>query len=295
MSTQRRSLGFTLVTLVYLLGVIAFLLVFNITSSESLLWRTFVADVAATLVVFLGSVSMNNSSVYDPYWSVLPPLMFIFWIIEVDALGLFSALILLLTFVWAFRLTLNWASGWRGLTQEDWRYREFRGRFGWLYWPVSLIGIHLVPTVAVFLASIPVYFVVSSGISSVGFAGLATLVTATAITIETTADRQLHRFKAEGGTGPCTVGLWRVSRHPNYLGELGFWFGLLLFGFAAGAPWWSIAGMAVMVALFAGYSVPAMERKVEATRPSYRVIREQVPPLVPIPGRSLAQEDERLV
>jgi steroid 5-alpha reductase family enzyme len=178
MSTQRRSLGFTLVTLVYLLGAIAFLLVFNITSSESLLWRTFVADVAATLVVFLGSVLMNNSSVYDPYWSVLPPLLFIFWIIDVGSIGLFSALIVLLTFVWAFRLTLNWASGWRGLDQEDWRYREFRGRFGWLYWPVSLIGIHLVPTVAVFLASIPVYFLISSGISSVGFAGLAGSFTA---------------------------------------------------------------------------------------------------------------------
>jgi steroid 5-alpha reductase family enzyme len=295
MSTQQRPVGFTLVTLVYVVAVIAFLAVFRITGGESLLWRTFVADVAATLVVFLGSVLMNNSSVYDPYWSVLPPLMFIFWIIRLGSLTLVSAGIVLLTVVWAFRLTLNWASGWRGLSQEDWRYREFRERFGRLYWPVSLVGIHLVPTVAVFLASIPVYFAIVSGVSSAGFAGVAALVTAAAISVEATADRQLHRFKAEGGTGPCTVGLWRVSRHPNYLGELGFWFGLLLFGFAAGAPWWSIAGMAVMVALFAGYSIPAMERKVEATRPSYRVIREQVPALVPIPGRSLSQEDERLV
>jgi steroid 5-alpha reductase family enzyme len=295
MNNQQRPVGFTLVSLVYVVAAIAFLSVFRITGGESLLWRTFVADVAATLVVFLGSVLTNNSSVYDPYWSVLPPLMFVFWIIHVGSLTLVSAGIVLLTAVWAFRLTLNWASGWRGLGQEDWRYREFRERFGWLYWPVSLVGIHLVPTVSVFLASLPVYFAIVSGVSSVGFAGVAALVTAAAIYVETTADKQLHRFKAEGGSGPCTVGLWRISRHPNYLGELGFWFGLLLFGFAAGAPWWSIAGMAVMVALFVGYSIPAMERKVEATRPSYRVIREQVPALVPIPGRSLSQEDERLV
>src|SRR5205814_1024454 len=28
-------------------------------------------------------------------------------------------------------------------------------------------------------------------------------------------------------------GLWRYSRHPNYLGEIGFWWGMWLFGLAA--------------------------------------------------------------
>ena len=30
------------------------------------------ADVAATIVVFLFSIGLDNSSVYDPYWSVAP-------------------------------------------------------------------------------------------------------------------------------------------------------------------------------------------------------------------------------
>lgn len=33
------------------------------------------ADVVCTLVVFLCSVLWNNSSVYDPYWSVAPAAM----------------------------------------------------------------------------------------------------------------------------------------------------------------------------------------------------------------------------
>jgi hypothetical protein len=33
------------------------------------------ADVLATVVVFLGSMLWNNSSMYDPYWSVAPAVM----------------------------------------------------------------------------------------------------------------------------------------------------------------------------------------------------------------------------
>ena len=38
----------------------------------SLLWTAAAADIAATLVVFVFSLILDNSSVYDPYWSVAP-------------------------------------------------------------------------------------------------------------------------------------------------------------------------------------------------------------------------------
>ncbi|HWR99614.1 MAG TPA: hypothetical protein VN249_03310, partial [Prolixibacteraceae bacterium] len=31
------------------------------------------ADIAATVLVFVFSKLFNNSSIYDPYWSVVPP------------------------------------------------------------------------------------------------------------------------------------------------------------------------------------------------------------------------------
>jgi steroid 5-alpha reductase family enzyme len=82
-------------------------------------------------------------------------------------------------------------------------------------------------------------------------------------------------------------GLWRYSRHPNYLGEVGFWCGMWLFGLAAApaAWWWTAAGPVVMVVLFAAVSVPLMDRRSLQRRPAYADWMRRVPPLLPWPGR----------
>jgi steroid 5-alpha reductase family enzyme len=65
-------------------------------------------------------------------------------------------------------------------------------------------------------------------------------------------------------------GLWSLSRHPNYVGEVAFWWGLWLFGLAAAASWWwTVAGPLGMTALFLGISVPMMDRHLAAGRPRY--------------------------
>jgi len=42
-------------------------------------WDAFAADVAATLVIFAFSLRYRNSSFYDAYWSVIPPLLAVYW------------------------------------------------------------------------------------------------------------------------------------------------------------------------------------------------------------------------
>lgn len=41
------------------------------------LWVAFAADFVATVVIFIYSRVYSNSSFYDPYWSVIPPLLMI--------------------------------------------------------------------------------------------------------------------------------------------------------------------------------------------------------------------------
>ncbi|KAF2750177.1 DUF1295-domain-containing protein [Sporormia fimetaria CBS 119925] len=48
---------------------------------------------------------------------------------------------------------------------------------------------------------------------------LAVGIFSTGLALETLADHQLDKFKAEGGTGILREGVWSIVRNPNYLGD----------------------------------------------------------------------------
>jgi steroid 5-alpha reductase family enzyme len=231
------------------------------------------ADLAATLVVFLFSLAFDNSSLYDPYWSVVPPFIALYWLLRAGAGGLPArqAVALALLAAWAIRLTANWLRRWRGLAHEDWRYAGYR-RAGAAYWPISLFGFHLMPTALVFLGCLPLLPALSAGGRPFGALDVAAaVVTAAAIAIEGLADRKLARFLRQARPGQILdSGLWALSRHPNYFGEVLFWWGLWLFGLAAAPAWaWTVAGPAAITALFLGISIPMMDRHLLEHRPHY--------------------------
>jgi hypothetical protein len=190
---------------------------------------------------------------------------------------------------WAVRLTGNWAYGFSGLHHEDWRYpilREGAGRFEFL---ADLFGIHLFPTLQVFVGMLPVYVALTRpGDGLVWLTWLAFAVGVVAVTVELVADVQMHRFVAERRPGAAMDrGLWAWSRHPNYVGEIGFWSSLALFGLAASPrdAWWLFVGVALMVAMFLGASIPLMETRSLERRPQYQYVIDRVPRLVPRPPR----------
>ncbi len=228
------------------------------------------ADLAATLAVFAFSLAFNNSSMYDPYWSLIPPFLALYWLLRAGAHGLPArqALAGALLLAWAARLTFNWARRWRGLAHEDWRYADWR-RIGAAYWPLSFAGFHLLPTAIVFLGCLPLWPALTAPGRPLGLLdALAAAVTAGAVALEAAADRQLARFlRTAGRTDVLETGLWALSRHPNYFGEVSFWWGLWLFGLAADPSWWwTVAGPLAMTALFLGVSVPMMDRHLAARR-----------------------------
>jgi steroid 5-alpha reductase family enzyme len=247
----------------------------------------FYADVVATVVVFVGSMVLSNSSVYDPYWSVAPPLIAGAWALSaVDGVAVRQVLVLVLLLAWGVRLTANWAVGWGGLRHEDWRYvqirEQTRGRLPW--WLVTFTGIHLMPTLVVYLALISAWPAVAASRPLGWLDGLAVIVMLGATVLEMVADLQLRRFARDPGNAGHTVdiGLWRRSRHPNYLGEIALWWGLWLFGLAADPSWWwTIVGPIAMVVLFVGVSIPLMEKRSVARRPDYPAYQRDVPMLIP--------------
>jgi steroid 5-alpha reductase family enzyme len=249
-----------------------------------------VADVVGTLVVFAFSVRHGNSSLYDPYWSVAPIPIAAWWAAGAPGgPGLRASLVLLLVTAWGVRLTANWVARWHGLADEDFRYVEIRARTGRLYWPASLVSIHLMPTAWVFLGLLPTWPALSGAGRPPGVLdAVAALVTAGAIAVETVADLQLRRFvrtRREPGA-VLDTGLWRWSRHPNYFGEVAFWWGLWIFGVSADPSWaWTAVGPAAITLLFVLVSVPWMDRRMLARHPEWAGHVRSTSALVPWPPR----------
>jgi len=154
---------------------------------------------------------------------------------------------------------------------------------------VSLLGIHLFPTVIVFVACLSLFPALSAGTRPFGLIDvIALVVTAAAIGLEATADEQLRRFRrTAGGPGRTLAsGLWAWSRHPNYVGEMLFWWGLFLFGLAADPSWWwTIVGPLAITLMFVFVSVPMLDRRMLARRPDYAARMRKVSALVPFRRR----------
>lgn len=243
------------------------------------------ADLVATVVVFGFSVRYDNSSLYDPYWSVAPLPIVLYWA-AAGTPGLLQLLLLALIALWGVRLTANWVARWRGMGDEDFRYVEIRSRTGRLYWPASFVSIHLLPTIWVFLGLLPVYpaLVRSGPVTALHLVGL--VVTAAATAIEAIADRQLRAFlrTRRDPEAILDTGLWALCRHPNYLGEVLFWWGLYLCGVAATPTWaWSALGPLSITLLFVFISVPWMDRRLLARHPAWAQTMESRPALLPWP------------
>lgn len=256
-------------------GVVAFAVGYALRNNHPVL-IVGIADLSATVVVFGFSVAFDNSSLYDPYWSVVPVFIALFWALQplsTDANIIRQVVVMVFLCVWAVRLTFNWFRRWRGLSDEDWRYADFRKNTGRIYWPVSFLGIHLVPTILVFTGCLSLYVAVSSGSASFGVLDvLAVIVTAASIFIESMADRQLHRFlvSRKDASQVLSTGFWAYSRHPNYFGEVLFWWGLFLFALAAGPEyWWVIIGPIAITLLFLFISVPMIEKRMKRRKPGY--------------------------
>lgn len=259
----------------YLVAAAAAIASVALTAYEQPLATAAVADLVATLVIFVASVAANNSSMYDPYWSVAPPLLTLYWLGSYGHVSPGALLLLALIVLWGVRLTANWASRWRGAKDEDWRYREFRANSGPLYWLVSLAAIHLFPTAVVFLGLLPVHGAMATPQPPLSpTIALGLLLTAAAIGLESTADRQLRAHRRRSPDTLCRSGVWGTLRHPNYIGELGFWLGLFVTSVGLGAPLWTGVGFIAMCGVFFGYSIPAMNRHLREKRRSTVPTRE---------------------
>jgi steroid 5-alpha reductase family enzyme len=278
-----------LITAIYLLAGIIGITVFYTTQDVLILDHTatfaalcslFMADVVATIVVWAFGLLYENVSVYDPYWSVFPPVAFLLWAFYTGVWSLPVILLLVASWYWGWRLTRNWVITFKGIAHEDWRYTKYRSLHPVLFHLINFFGLNMVPTLVVFAAMLPGLKLFEAP-SHYGegwgeaFLILGFLVCLSSATIQLIADKQSYDFRAAHPGEVCNVGLWKHGRHPNYFGEIQFWWGIWIMYAAMNGFDWFILGPIAMTALFLGISIPLMERRQLANKPGYAEYRRQ--------------------
>ncbi len=277
-----RRLSFVIIAIVYLLAAMVGCLVFvGLRTAVQELWALFVADVVATVVVWGFGLLFRNVSVYDPYWSVAPPLMFTAWAMYKSVFTLPVVLLLVAVWYWGLRLTGNWAYTFRGMGYEDWRYTRYReSQSPALFHLTNFFGLNMMPTVLVFFAMMPGFELFDGSGANGIVLWLGFAMSVTAATIQLVADTQIHRFRDVHPGQYCNVGLWRKGRHPNYFGEMLMWWGVWVMFASKGNFDWHVVCPLAMSSLFLFVSIPMMERRQRKNKPGYDEYRKRTRMLI---------------
>ncbi len=246
--------------------------------------KLFLIDIFLTLCIFMFSFRFGNASIYSPYWSVVPAFIIGYWWYSTMAMPnyLVWGVTLLLVFLWSVRLTHNWARGWQGMQHEDWRYLKLKETTGKWYLMVNFLGIHLFPTLLVWVASIPLAYIFTSNEGFTWLNWLGVVVAVVGIGIEFISDNQLRAFKKEASAqAVLSSGVWSKVRHPNYLGEILFWWGLYIMAINSFTPWYISIGAVGVTSLFMFISIPMMDKHLLQKRPAYAVYMLKIGALLP--------------
>ena len=237
--------------------------------------------VIATLVIFLFSNIHKNSSIYDPFWHVAP-IPIVFYIASTSNLSRLEIMLVVAAFLfWSLRLTYNWYLNWSNLDHEDFRYIDLKNNNKFLAFINDLFGIHLIPTLIVNASLYPIYVALTSNsLNDLLYVGFLLIVFA--VCIQYISDSQMREFRKDINNLGKTMkyGLWKYSRHPNYLGEVCFWFGIYIFALASeSALIWLLASPLTMLALFVFISCPMMDNRSLEKRSDYKEYMDKTPQL----------------
>ncbi len=270
---QNRLFSFLIIVIIYALAIWLGIAAYR--HLPYVYWlNLLLADMIATVFVFIFSVLLKNASVYDPYWSVQPIAILVAFALD-RSLTPIGICLLIVVWLWGLRLTANWAVSFYSLEHQDWRYTQLKDQSGVWYPFVNFFGIHLVPTLIVYACTLPAVKVFVSASpwrwQCLPFVALS----AGAILLQGISDWQLHRFRGTRSEGFMREGLWKHSRHPNYLGEILMWWGIALASITAlRGSLYLVIGAVVNTLLFLFISIPLADAH-QARKPGFEAYKEE--------------------
>jgi steroid 5-alpha reductase family enzyme len=245
---------------------------------------------AMSALTWLASLYKRDVSIVDSVWSLFFLGASLTWWLSPIANGPRASVALALVGLWALRLCgyLTWRN-WGH--PEDRRYQTIRARNQPRYELKSLVIVFALQALLAWWIALPILPVLKSAQPWGWLDSFGATVFITGFILETMADAQMARFKAQpkGSDAVLNTGLWRYSRHPNYFGESVVWWGFYLMALGAGAPIWLVTSPLLINFLLVKVSgVPMLEQDIAERRPSYRNYILSTSSFIPRRPRSLS-------
>ena len=112
---------------------------------------------------------------------------------------------------------------------EDKRFREIKKSFSWFFMAFTISGMW------VSICTICALTGISNGIELTGVTYIGGIIFIIGFALEIISDNQKTNFrKIESNKDKfITTGLWKYSRHPNYLGEIVLWTGVAIISYSS--------------------------------------------------------------
>lgn len=263
-------------------------MVFETISVTSLLAANLGAIVVMMLVLWGLSIMLGDVSFIDAFWA------FGFLLVSSVTARLFpfggnhQHILVILTVIWGLRLGLYLLARW-WREGPDGRYQAMVGKVKGNVHFFTLRYVFALQGLLMWIVSLPIQLGAYGATGSLGvLAVTGTCLAIIGIGFESIGDWQLARFKAQADNRGQVLdrGLWRYTRHPNYFGDLCFWWGCFLIACEAPYGWLSLPGPLVMTYLLVKWSGAALlERRVQRSRPAYADYMRRTSPFIPWPPR----------
>lgn len=286
---KKKIYGLLILLSIYLIATAIGLGSFYLLNGKvDILVNILISDVIATIFVWATGLIFKTASVYDPYWSLQTLVIYLGLLFYYQNWTIFTIIPLIAIILYSIRLTTNFCIGFHDLSYVDWRYKMLAKKSGKLFQLVNLFGICMFPTLVVYSASIPLMVYANNTINHGYWDIVGSLIILGGTLLELITDIQMKKFiKIRASREEViNIGLWKYSRHPNYLGEILIWFGVAAILIISNPNYWYfLFGAIINLLMFIFISIPMEENHMKEYKPLMNEYISKTSPLLILPNR----------
>ena len=234
-------------------------------------------------IVFIIAQQKNDNSIVDIFWGMGFIIITTNSFLWADDIDVRKGIVWLMTVIWGLRLSIYIFKR-NKHKEEDIRYKTFRKSWGSRQKLGAYLQVFMLQGFFMFVISLPLLHIMNfsmSPINLIDIIGMA--IWGVGFYFEAVGDYQKNNFKSNPANSGKVMnkGLWSITRHPNYFGEILMWWGIFIISLSCMRWYISIISPIVITWLLAKVSGVPMLESYYKDNSQYQEYKKNVPALFP--------------